>query len=189
MIEKLVTDDRNRSAIHITEADPSCFTYTNRKLVTDDRNWSLAIETGQTIILLSWLNQLMHAYQCPWCWCQRHNKPIEQKRWVQHISEIWWTTTTSTFCRWQIQTGNGRISVTGAFKPILAMPRVRKGLLLKYEPKVMSKYLGYRIKIFLHTDTSTRTKKTECGGKIVQRHLPFWTYLAVAGGSISTGFS
>ena len=37
-------------------------------------------------------------------------------------------------------------------------------------------------------DTSTLTQKTECGGKTVQRLRPFWTYLATAGASISTGF-
>ena len=38
MIEKLVTDKRNRSEIYITEAKPICLTYMNKKLVSEDRN-------------------------------------------------------------------------------------------------------------------------------------------------------
>ena len=55
---------------------------------------------------------------------------------------------------------------------------------------VMCKYLQGEVSghFFLGPDTSTRTLKTACGGKIVQRLLPFWTSLAAAEASISTGF-
>ena len=63
--------------------------------------WTWKLFISQKFILLSWLKQCK--YNC-YKW-KNHNKSFEQKWWVQYISEIWWTTTTSTFCLWQIQMG------------------------------------------------------------------------------------